>query len=359
MPLPRDWLDRVEVEPPESPPVVTWNVTIPDTGVFTALRGQWVRAAESVTTSFTVAGRALAGSLTGRLTDRGEDDRVSDPFSNDLVIDAHAEAYPEDTGPFRLTRATLQELGSCGPYVRTFSSAFPQETYPDGIEITQEVCAQHYRDFDWSWAESRLLNDSGRQVYTTLLRSRSEENRRFGTGDRRRAAIFGHVFATRPELRHTDLATIRSAAARRADQDAIRDVQRTRSDIETYEREIDRYQRALESAREKLPLLEANSAGALRRVAATRVRELETQHRRMLERAAKGQEAVEQAKAELDRLIALETEQEAKKAAEVAEAEANLTEVGSADARIVQVVAHDPTATREPSLVLQVRENAF
>lgn len=343
MPLPRDWLDRVE---PVTLP--TWTVTIPETGIYTALRGEWVRVADAVTTSFTVAGRTLAGSLTNRLPDRGEDDRVSDVFD--------PETYPEDNGPFRLTRATLQELGSCGPYVRTFSSAFPQETYPDGIEITEEVCAQYYRDFDWSWAEGRLLDGAGRQLYTTLVRSRSEENRRFGTGDRRRAAVFGHVFATRPELRHPDLATIRSAAARRADQEAIREVERTRADIETCVREIARYQRALDSCRERLPKLEAKSAGALRRVAATRVRELEAQHQRMVDRATKGQEAVEEAKAELARLAALEEAEQTRKAAEVAEAEAQLLEIGSANARIMQVVSVDPTSLLEP-LALQVHEN--
>lgn len=219
--------------------------------------------------------------------------------------------------PFHLTRAMLRQLGSCGTYVRKFSDAFPTERYPDGVEINAETCGEHYRVFDWDWALQNMLNYDGRAEHSRIMMSRSAENRRFGTGNQRRAAIFGHVFAASTAWRHESMATLRDRTALQADQEAINEITTVQRDIEYREREIVNYtnsieslRRALEADRARIPALEAAAAGPLQRQAEVKHREAVAALERTQERLAKSKNAVATALAEVERFTALVAEQQ-------------------------------------------------
>jgi hypothetical protein len=230
---------------------------------------------------------------------------VTQPVETVAPTEVAASTEPTVTESFRLTRAILRELGSCGPYIRRFSDTFPRERYPDGVEINQETCTTHFEAFDWTWACRQMLNQSGRELYEQLVRSRAEVNRHFGTGDRRRAAVFGHVFATRGDLRNEVIATVRTAAQEREDREAIQEVDGVRNDIRYLESEIKAMTERLAYQRERLPHLEKSLAGALARQAKIKHQEAIHAFERLQERAARGAEAVQAAAAELARLTAL------------------------------------------------------
>ena len=53
----------------------------------------------------------------------------------------------------KITAALLQEKDACEIQVRRF-----EDLFPNGAEITSELCVKHARDFDWSWAAKNLLS---------------------------------------------------------------------------------------------------------------------------------------------------------------------------------------------------------
>ena len=53
----------------------------------------------------------------------------------------------------KITAALLQEKDACEIQVRRF-----EDLFPNGVEITQELCVQHARSFDWNWAAENLLS---------------------------------------------------------------------------------------------------------------------------------------------------------------------------------------------------------
>ena len=60
----------------------------------------------------------------------------------------------------RVTAELLRAKYACGSQVVLFESLFPE-----GVEITQELCVKHARDFDWSWAAKNLLPEKQREDY--------------------------------------------------------------------------------------------------------------------------------------------------------------------------------------------------
>lgn len=251
------------------------------------------------------------------LPDHREEDHVTTTEEAITVNASSVTVVPVPTnndasGPFFLTRSVLRQLGSCGQYQRTFSDKFPTSTFPDGIEINEENCRRYWRDWDWEWACTRMLNHAGRGEVDRLMRSRSEANRSLGTGNERRAAAFGRIFSTRVDLRHHDMLTVRDRAALQADQDAIEEVTVVRQNILLRESEITRYSERMRELhqlnavdRERLPALEVAAAEPLRRQAEQKHREAVLAMERMKDRFAKSQELVASAAAEVERFATL------------------------------------------------------
>lgn len=294
---------------------------------FDAVTRRWTPLPNIVNATFTVPNVPLTDDVrTLLLGDQGDDDPVTQvvPELNlDEVRDA-ASAAPTDeprpeTPPFRLTRAVLQELGACGTYVRKFSNTFPTERYPNGIEINEQTCGNHHQVFDWEWAINNMLNGAGRDAYTLLVRSRVAENKRFGTGNERRARVFGHIFATRPDLRHEDIEGVHERALTIEDTRVLRDLERAKINIQHFEIQLKQIGQALEQERARLPELEEAAAGAKLRQAHRKKREAEQTLQRMTERLQNARSAVEQATAEITRLAQVVQEVEAKKQAETVE----------------------------------------
>lgn len=247
--------------------------------------------------------------------DRGVADQVTTIDALRIDVAALEAPVPSATGAeFRLTRNILRQLGSCATYVRRFSETFPLERYPDGIEINEQVCVEYVTTFDWEWAVSRMLTHEGRLHVDRIVRSRSEANRRYGNGDRRRAAAFGHIFQSRPDLRNPELATMRTRAEAQADRDAISELEIARANIATRNADITRYERHIVQLREtnqveeaRMPALEALAAEPLRRQAELKLREAKQSLVRMHERVKNGEKLVVDAQAEVERLAALTT----------------------------------------------------
>jgi chromosome segregation ATPase len=64
----------------------------------------------------------------------------------------------------KMTKEILRSLGSCSDYLTKFRNQFPVRTYPNGVEVTRELCENHHQRFDWSWgAEVMLTYDANRE----------------------------------------------------------------------------------------------------------------------------------------------------------------------------------------------------
>lgn len=204
-------------------------------------------------------------------------------------------------GPL-LTLTGFRELNPCGPYIRAFGEHFPSSRFPRGVAICEDVCRRHAGHFDWGWAASVMLTHAGLGEYQRLRDSRARAVReRFGpAGEERRAAIFGDLFANHPGYRSPLAVTALRSAEERADEVALRDLNRARRDLEQarhqlaeFQHGVSRWERVVADREAALPALEAACAGAEARRA----------HRTVEEAAA----LVAQAEAALaDRRTALE-----------------------------------------------------
>lgn len=302
----RDALNRVEL--PETPlpePRPWW----PSAGSAVYVRphatGRWVRVGTTV-------------SPTGRLRDQNDG---SPRLRSEMTLTATLPAFtatlseiaaspletPTTEAPYRLTKAMLRELGSCGPYVRKFNETFPEDRYPDGVDITEESCAQHWETFDWNWALQVMLTYDGRVLHDKLMRSRATHNKRFGTGEQRRAAIFGHIFDTLPRHRHENTQDLTTRAEERDDRDALAQVETVRRGIQVAEETIARATRDLERFRTQLGPLEDRASGAQLRRARRKHREAQQAVTRLRARVERAEEAVRTTGAEVARLEAAAT----------------------------------------------------
>jgi hypothetical protein len=71
----------------------------------------------------------------------------------------------------------LQGLDACNFYLRAFARLFPQSTYPDGVEVTPELCVRYAEEFDWEWAADELLTEEGYRLYEQALNDHPEARR--------------------------------------------------------------------------------------------------------------------------------------------------------------------------------------
>jgi len=60
----------------------------------------------------------------------------------------------------KITVELLRRLGACQEERDFFAKLFP-----DGTEVTVELCVKHAGDFDWSWAAEELLTFKAYDVY--------------------------------------------------------------------------------------------------------------------------------------------------------------------------------------------------
>lgn len=79
----------------------------------------------------------------------------------------------------KVTKELLNELGSCGDYVRTFMRTFPTTNpeYADGVEPTSEVCVANAADFSWSWAAETMLASDAYDEWCARTQGSSDELR--------------------------------------------------------------------------------------------------------------------------------------------------------------------------------------
>lgn len=65
-----------------------------------------------------------------------------------------------------LTITHLIMQRACEVQVERFSTMFNNT-----VDVTDEVCAKHFRNFDWDWAMDNLLNDHTRRIAAVELRA--------------------------------------------------------------------------------------------------------------------------------------------------------------------------------------------
>lgn len=61
----------------------------------------------------------------------------------------------------KITYTLLLYKGACREQRRLFALLFPE-----GVEITPELCVQHANDFDWTWAAENLLTKAAYITFT-------------------------------------------------------------------------------------------------------------------------------------------------------------------------------------------------
>lgn len=68
-----------------------------------------------------------------------------------------------------MTTELLAHAGVCGSYRQTFERLFPSIEYPDGVDVTSDVCAGVADQFDWGLARGYFLNDEGQRTHRKAL----------------------------------------------------------------------------------------------------------------------------------------------------------------------------------------------
>jgi hypothetical protein len=63
-------------------------------------------------------------------------------------------------GSTLVTVSRLDQAGACPEYLELFKRLFP-----DGVELTVDVCVAHADDFQWEWACNRLLPHAARATW--------------------------------------------------------------------------------------------------------------------------------------------------------------------------------------------------
>lgn len=234
---------------------------------------------------------------------------------NELVIDESNVREGDVTDAacahtLRFPSVVLGELGGCGEYVRRHQRLFPTETFPKGPAVTEEVCRRHADEWNWEWAGENMLTWEGRDAWRTLIRSRSSDNRRFGTGTEREAATFGHLFETRPDYRNQRMVDLLASAAEREDRRRVQTLEDARQEVAILEREAAEYDRLATRSRERLaerraalPDLERAAAGALARQAERDLEQAEAQATAYEAQLTTARAEVERRRAQLDALL--------------------------------------------------------
>ena len=69
----------------------------------------------------------------------------------------------------KITSDLLRANEACKDQVELFESLFPE-----GTEITEDLCVKHASQFDWGWASRNLLNEKQRKAYDIAVASARE-----------------------------------------------------------------------------------------------------------------------------------------------------------------------------------------
>ena len=64
----------------------------------------------------------------------------------------------------KITVERLKRLRACKAQVARFA-----ELFPDGVEVTEELCIQHAQDFDWRWGSRNLLSPLALAAYDNAV----------------------------------------------------------------------------------------------------------------------------------------------------------------------------------------------
>ena len=73
----------------------------------------------------------------------------------------------------RITSDLLRANEACKDQVELFESLFPE-----GTEITEDLCVKHASQFDWGWTSRNLLNKKQRESYDLATASARKAYRR-------------------------------------------------------------------------------------------------------------------------------------------------------------------------------------
>ena len=60
----------------------------------------------------------------------------------------------------KITYELLCAFGACKSQADTFKTLFP-----NGVEVTEELCREHAHTFNWGWAVRELLTSEATELY--------------------------------------------------------------------------------------------------------------------------------------------------------------------------------------------------
>lgn len=69
-----------------------------------------------------------------------------------------------------ITVEMLKSLGACESELEVF-----EELFPEGTEVTEELCVRHALDFEWCWCSENLLSPAGFRKYNEVIEEAREE----------------------------------------------------------------------------------------------------------------------------------------------------------------------------------------
>jgi hypothetical protein len=173
----------------------------------------------------------------------------------------------------RFTHELMRDLNTCGSYYRAFCERFPTSEYPDGVEVTAEVCAANADAFDWQWAASTLLNDAGEREWNQLTSGTPGVATSEGY-DERLARAFGELFE-RPELRSLYVIERYRAAEERRERDVVNAVAHAESQAKHARDQLAVWTVEAPKLEAELTELRRTHAAQLLRIADRRVAEAE------------------------------------------------------------------------------------
>ena len=70
----------------------------------------------------------------------------------------------------KITYELLCAKGACKDQADTFKTLFP-----NGVEVTEELCREHAHTFTWAWAVRNLLTLEALKLYFEILTSEATE----------------------------------------------------------------------------------------------------------------------------------------------------------------------------------------
>lgn len=70
-----------------------------------------------------------------------------------------------------ITVEDLERVGACPAYINTFKEKFPIEDFPEGVEVTEEVCLANVGQFDFQFAAQNFLTSDVYAEFATEFRT--------------------------------------------------------------------------------------------------------------------------------------------------------------------------------------------